>query len=64
MSREAYGMESLRDYFIPDGRSGTIGRGTETGAPFTLQHVLACEKGGLTIFNHNENRDELVNLAG
>ena len=33
-------------------------------APFTLQHALACKKGGLVIFHHNEIRDELVNLAG
>jgi hypothetical protein len=32
-------------------------------APFTLQHALACKKGGLVIFRHNESRDELVNLA-
>jgi hypothetical protein len=33
-------------------------------APFTLQHALACKKGGLVIFRHNEIRDELVNIAG
>jgi hypothetical protein len=32
-------------------------------APFALQHVLACKKGGLVIFRHGEIRDELVNLA-
>ena len=34
-------------------------------APFTLQHALACKKGGLVIFCHNkEIRDKLVILAG
>jgi hypothetical protein len=32
-------------------------------AHFTLQHALACKKGGLVIFRHNEVRDELAHLA-
>jgi hypothetical protein len=109
-SQEAYGksMETILST-IPDGKSRTIRRGTETGAwlsvlpstvsrtdvsaqgfrdalsmryagdappdlpvrcdgcrnaPFTLQHALACKKGGLVLFRHNEIRDELVSLAG
>jgi hypothetical protein len=33
-------------------------------ATFTLQHALACKKGGLVIFYHNKIRDELVNMTG
>jgi hypothetical protein len=29
-----------------------------------LQHALACKKGCLVIFCHNEIQDELVHLAG
>jgi hypothetical protein len=32
-------------------------------ARFSLQHALACKKGGLVIFRHNEIRDELIHLA-
>jgi hypothetical protein len=41
-----------------------ITKALRSSSPFTLQHALACKKGGLVIFRHNEIRDELVNLAG
>ena len=33
------------------------------GAKFSVEHALACKKGGLVTVRHNEVRDELAYLA-